>query len=542
LIDRSQITRDRVISILDAILDPKSGQGLVASGLAKGLTVAGDRAGFAMEVAVADAALYAPVRDAAEAALRAMPGMTRVSVILTAEAAPATEPKRTAGLSSAAVDQTRAKAPVPTDRPAHVRRVLAIASGKGGVGKSTVAVNLAAALSARGLSVGVLDADVYGPSLPTMLGLSGKPGYEDGAIVPHEAFGLKAMSVGLLTGAGDAMVWRGPMASQALTQMLTQTRWGTEAAPLDVLVVDLPPGTGDVQLTLIQKTPLDGAVIVSTPQEVALADARRAHTLFQKVNVPTLGLIENMSGDVFGKGGAEAEAAAPPDPLPGRSAADGRRARGRRRRNTRGGRGPARRHRPTLRRLRGSGGEGIGPLILLPLREKDRRCSPLGLLLTNSNRQDPSSDGGGAAFVGTARQMRRHGHLLPQGEKDRVRNFHFRVFKRNPNRHLVGSLPRGSPMSVDALFRPFQVKSLKLPNRIVMAPMTRVLLPERHPDLRRRRLLSPPRRGRGRPDRHRRYGRRTALGPQRPRGARSSTARPCRNGRRSWTRFTPPAA
>ena len=297
-----------MIAILDAIPDPKLGQGLVASGMAKGLTVADDRAGFVLEVAAGDTALYAPVRDAAEAALKAMPGMARVSVVLSAEAAPAASPRRTAGLSPAAVDQTRAKAPVPTDRPAHVRRVLAIASGKGGVGKSTVAVNLAAALSARGLSVGILDADVYGPSLPTMLGLSGKPEYEDGAIVPHVAFGLKAMSVGLLTRADDAMIWRGPMASQALTQMLTQTRWGTEAAPLDVLVVDLPPGTGDVQLTLIQKTPLDGAVIVSTPQEVALADARRAHTLFQRVNVPTLALIENMSGPIFGQGGAEAEA------------------------------------------------------------------------------------------------------------------------------------------------------------------------------------------------------------------------------------------
>jgi len=308
LVDRSTPTRDSVIAVLDVILDPKTGQGLVASGMAKGLTVVGDRAGFVLEVAAGDTALYAPVRDAAEAALKAMPGMTRVSVILTAEAAPATPPRRTAGLSSAAVEQTRAKAPVPTDRPAHVTRVLAVASGKGGVGKSTVAVNLACALAARGLRVGVLDADVYGPSLPTMLGLSGKPDYEDGQIVPHQAFGLKAMSVGLLTKADDAMIWRGPMASQALTQMLTQTRWGTEAEPLDVLVVDLPPGTGDVQLTLIQKTPLDGAVIVSTPQEVALADARRAHTLFQRVNVPTLGLIENMSGPVFGRGGARAEA------------------------------------------------------------------------------------------------------------------------------------------------------------------------------------------------------------------------------------------
>ncbi len=302
------IDRTAVIAALDAIMDPKSGQGLAAAGLVQGLMVAEDRAGFVMEVPAGETAIYAPVRDAAEAALKAMPGMARVSVVLTAETAPAAAPHRTAGLSKAATDQGRAKAPVPTERPAHVKRVLAVASGKGGVGKSTVAVNLAAALAARGLLVGVLDADVYGPSLPTMLGLSGQPDYVDGAIVPHVAHGLKAMSVGLLTKADDAMIWRGPMASQAITQMLTQTRWGTEDAPLDVLVVDLPPGTGDVQLTLIQKTPLDGAVIVSTPQEVALADARRAHTLFQRVNVPTLGLIENMSGPIFGQGGAEAEA------------------------------------------------------------------------------------------------------------------------------------------------------------------------------------------------------------------------------------------
>ena len=302
------VERTAVIAALDAVIDPVSGQGLVAAGLVQGLVVAEDRAGFALEVDRRHVAAYAPVRDAAEAALKAIPGMARVSVILTAEAASAPAP-RTAGLSKAAVDQGRPKAPVPTDRPAHVRRVLAVASGKGGVGKSTVAVNLAVALSRRGLSVGVLDADVYGPSLPTMLGVSGQPAYEDGAIIPHQAHGLKAMSVGLLTKMDDAMIWRGPMASQAITQMLSQTRWGTAEAPLDVLVIDLPPGTGDVQLTLIQKTPLDGAVIVSTPQEVALADARRAHTLFQKVGVPTLGLIENMSGDVFGRGGGEAEAA-----------------------------------------------------------------------------------------------------------------------------------------------------------------------------------------------------------------------------------------
>lgn len=299
--------RETVLAALDAVIDPKSGQGLVAAGLVQGLVVADDRAGFALEVKASDAALYAPVRDAAEAALKALPGMARVAVVLTAETLTVSAPRR-ASLSPQAVDQGRPKAPVATARPAHVRRVLAVASGKGGVGKSTVAVNLAAAFAARGLSVGVLDADVYGPSIPTMLGVSGAPDYVDNQITPHVAHGLKTMSVGLLTKATDAMIWRGPMASQALTQMLTQTRWGTEDQPLDILVVDLPPGTGDVQLTLVQKTPLDGAVIVSTPQEVALADARRAHTLFQKVETPTLGLIENMTGLVFGRGGAEAEA------------------------------------------------------------------------------------------------------------------------------------------------------------------------------------------------------------------------------------------
>ena len=299
--------RQAVIDLLNRLTDPVTGGGLMDGGKVKGLVVAEDRAGFVLEVDQAEVARYAPVRDQAEAALKALPGITRVSVILTAETAPKPA-RRTAGLSKEAVDQGRAKAPVPTDRPDHVRRVIAVASGKGGVGKSTVPVHLAIALSQQGLRVGILDADVYGPSLPTMLGISGKPDYVEGKMEPHRVHGLAAMSVGLLTQASDAMIWRGPMASQALTQMLTQTRWGTEAAPLDVLVVDLPPGTGDVHLSLIQKTPLDGAIIVTTPQEVALADARRAHALFGKVGTPVLGLVQTMSGDIFGTEGGPAEA------------------------------------------------------------------------------------------------------------------------------------------------------------------------------------------------------------------------------------------
>ena len=308
--------RASVLAALDTVIDPGSGQGLVAAGLVQGLVVGpapeGLRAGFVLEVAAGDTALYAPVRDAAEAALSALPGMGRVSVVLTAETAPAARPVRRASLSPQAVDQGRPKAPVATERPAHVGRVLAVASGKGGVGKSTVAVNLAAAFAARGLSVGLLDADVYGPSLPTMLGMAGKPEYRDGMMEPHLIHSLRAMSVGLLTKAEDAMIWRGPMASQALTQMLTQTRWGTEDAPLDLLVVDLPPGTGDAQLSLVQTLPLDGAVIVTTPQPAATNVARKGGLMFQKVNVPLLGVAENMSYFVdpaghkhllFGEGG-----------------------------------------------------------------------------------------------------------------------------------------------------------------------------------------------------------------------------------------------
>jgi len=200
-----------------------------------------------------------------------------------------------------------------------VRNILAVGSGKGGVGKSTTAVNLALALAADGARVGVLDADVYGPSIPMMLGLSGKPESPDGkSILPMRAHGIEAMSIGLLVDADTPMIWRGPMATSALTQLLNDTRWGGEEG-LDYLIVDLPPGTGDIQLTLAQKIPVAGAVVVTTPQDVATLDARKALRMFEKVEVAVLGLVENMAQHVcsncghvehlFGQGGGERMAA-----------------------------------------------------------------------------------------------------------------------------------------------------------------------------------------------------------------------------------------
>ncbi len=201
----------------------------------------------------------------------------------------------------------------------HIRNILAVGSGKGGVGKSTTSVNLALALAADGARVGVLDADVYGPSIPTMLGLSGKPESPDGkSIVPMRAHGIETMSIGVLVDQDTPMIWRGPMATSALTQLLNDTRWGGEDG-LDYLIIDLPPGTGDIQLTLAQKIPVAGAVVVTTPQEVATLDARKALRMFEKVEVAVLGLVENMAQHVcsncghvehlFGQGGGERMAA-----------------------------------------------------------------------------------------------------------------------------------------------------------------------------------------------------------------------------------------
>jgi ATP-binding protein involved in chromosome partitioning len=277
---------------------------------------------------------YGPVRLAAEKALKAaFAQAAKVQVVLTAEMTAPDAPKGpSARLSERAVEDGKPKAPVATSRPNHVRRVIVVGSGKGGVGKSSVSLALAIGLSQLGLRVGLLDADIYGPCVPIMLGLNQPPQFgEDKLMVPPEAHGLKLNSVGFLVDPGQAMIWRGPMASQALTQLLTQTRWGTAEAPLDVLVVDLPPGTGDVQLTLTQKTLIDGAVVVSTPQEMALADARRAVALFGKTGTRVLGVIENMAFlalpdgsemEVFGRGGAKAMAQALDAPFLGEAPLD----------------------------------------------------------------------------------------------------------------------------------------------------------------------------------------------------------------------------
>jgi ATP-binding protein involved in chromosome partitioning len=287
---------------LRQVIDPSSGRDVVAAGLVEAIEVKGGLVQVALLTDRARAAAMEPVRRAVEQALAREPGVSNVSAVLTAHAAGQGKP---------------AAAPPPAAKPAllpEVRAIVAVASGKGGVGKSTTAANLAVALARDGLSVGLLDADIYGPSVPRMLGVSRRPEVRDGVMVPIRAWGISLMSIGFLVEEETPMIWRGPMVMGALEQMMGQVAWG----PLDVLIVDMPPGTGDAQLTMAQKVSLTGAVIVSTPQDVALIDARRGVRMFEKTRVPVLGIVENMSfyccpncghrADLFGHGGARAEA------------------------------------------------------------------------------------------------------------------------------------------------------------------------------------------------------------------------------------------
>ncbi len=309
------VTREVVLDVLGKINDPISGKDIVTAGLVRALTVNDGSIRFVLEIDPARSKAMEEVQKQAQTALEALDGANEVSVIMTAHSAAPAPPDLGGGKKSE---------PSGPQKIPGIDRIIAVASGKGGVGKSTVSANLAAALAAEGRKVGLLDADVYGPSQPRMLGISGRPSSPDGTtILPLRNHGVTLMSIGLMTNEDEAVVWRGPMLMGALQQMMSQVQWGA----LDVLIVDLPPGTGDVQMTLAQKAEVTGAVIVSTPQDVALIDARKALDMFDKLGTPIVGMIENMSTHicsqcgneehVFGHGGVATEAEKLGTPLMG---------------------------------------------------------------------------------------------------------------------------------------------------------------------------------------------------------------------------------
>ena len=306
------LTETKVLGALAAVVVDGTPRDLVKTGMVSGVVVKHGHVGFALEVKgdTKTSESLESLKAAAEAAVRRLPGVLSATAMLTAHRS-----RPPASPQSPAQDQQRV-----LHQPA--KHIIAVASGKGGVGKSTTAVNLALGLAKLGLQVAMLDADIYGPSLPKLLGISKKPVADKGKIIPLYVHGMRVMSIGFLLAESEATIWRGPMVMSALEQMLRDVAWdrmpdGTNSTP-DILVIDMPPGTGDAQLTLAQRTRLDGAVIVSTPQDLALIDARKGLAMFGKVRVPVLGILENMSyfvcpdcgstQDIFRRGGAEAEA------------------------------------------------------------------------------------------------------------------------------------------------------------------------------------------------------------------------------------------
>jgi ATP-binding protein involved in chromosome partitioning len=309
------VSRDEVLAALAPIPGPDGRTSLRDSGAVSGVSIRDGKVFVAIAIDPARAKAMELMRAEAEAAVRAIPGVAGAVVTLTAESA-----RAVAGASPGHTHESKAPPPARHGRPSEplpgVKHIIAVASGKGGVGKSTVACNLAVGLAKLGLAVGVLDADLFGPSMPKLFGIHSKPGLApDGKrLIPLESFDVKVMSIGFLIDEGAPVVWRGPMVVSALNQLLREVVWGE----LDVLVVDMPPGTGDTQLTMAQNVPLAGAVIVSTPQDLALIDARRGIAMFNQVKIPLLGVVENMSyfvcphcggrTDVFSHGGARKEA------------------------------------------------------------------------------------------------------------------------------------------------------------------------------------------------------------------------------------------
>ena len=279
---KNNVTKDAIMKALSTVQEPELHNDLVSLNMIRDLTISGDQVGFTIMLTTPACPLRSQMeQESVDAIMQQVAGVRQVNVRFDA--------------------QVRADNRISNKLNIPVKNILAIASGKGGVGKSTIATNLAVSLTLDGAKVGVLDADIYGPNIPIMFGLKGRPLVEEGKMVPLEKYGVQVISMGFLMPEGEAVVWRGPMLHKALQQLFVDVRWGE----LDYLIVDLPPGTGDVQLSLAQSVPLTGSVIVTGPQDVAVADAHRGASAFQKLEVPIIGVVENMSGEIFGSGGGQ---------------------------------------------------------------------------------------------------------------------------------------------------------------------------------------------------------------------------------------------